>query len=630
MRIAIDTETHLIKPGMLAPKLVCVSWAAQAGEVLLDAKEGIRFVRKLLEGHDLIIGHNIAYDFGVLAAEDPGLLPLIFKAYADGRIADTKVRQMLIDIAQGTLKYRPNPDGEGDVPAGNSLADCVKLWLGRELPKNGTWRLSYAKLDGVPIIDWPEEAVRYATDDAKATLAVYEAQAAKFGEITNEADQVRAAWALHLMSVWGVRTDAAAVAQLEKELTAEQAAVRASLAPSGIFRKNGTKDLKVIRERVKTALADPPLTETGEVSTAAETLESTGDPHLRELSLSLKGAKVLSTYMAPLKRASEAPLCANYNVLLETGRTSCSKPNMQNPPRAGMVRTCFVPRAGHLFCAVDYDTLELRALAQVCLSTPEVGYSRMAEAVRAGEDLHLNLAAELLGLDKATAIERYKAGDKEVEEARQLAKAANFGFPGGLGPATFIEYARGNYRLNIDLATAQRLRENWFRAWPEMQNYFQYIAGIVGSLGEGVVQQLRSGRVRGGVTFTKCANGFFQGLAADGAKQALWDVAREAYLDTSSPLYGTRPVIFMHDEIVAEVPEEGASEAAGRLAEVMRLAMSKWIPDVPITCSPVLMRRWFKGAKPVRVDGKLVPVRPEKRDGKTVWIADLDEERKAA
>jgi len=43
---------------------------------------------------------------------------------------------------------------------------------------------------------------------------------------------------------------------------------------------------------------------------------------------------------------------------------------------------------------------------------------------------------------------------------------------------------------------------------------------------------------------------------------------------------------------------------------------------VPIASTPVLMRRWFKGAKPVRVDGRLVPSRPVKVDGKTKWVAD--------
>ena len=47
--------------------------------------------------------------------------------------------------------------------------------------------------------------------------------------------------------------------------------------------------------------------------------------------------------------------------------------------------------------------------------------------------------------------------------------------------------------------------------------------------------QFLSGRVRGGCRFTQMCNTLFQGLAADGAKKALWDITRECYLDTASP-----------------------------------------------------------------------------------------------
>jgi hypothetical protein len=63
----------------------------------------------------------------------------------------------------------------------------------------------------------------------------------------------------------------------------------------------------------------------------------------------------------------------------------------------------------------------------------------------------------------------------------------------------------------------------------------------------------------------------------------------------------------------------------------MILAMQKWIPDIPISCKPVMVRRWFKGAEPVREGGVLVPSRPEKVDKKTKWVADFFvEERREA
>ena len=61
-----------------------------------------------------------------------------------------------------------------------------------------------------------------------------------------------------------------------------------------------------------------------------------------------------------------------------------------------------------------------------------------------------------------------------------------------------------------------------------------------------------TGRVRGRVGFTQARNTPFQGLAADGAKLALWALIRAGY----------RVVAFIHDEIIVELPEEGVDHAA--------------------------------------------------------------------
>jgi hypothetical protein len=199
-------------------------------------------------------------------------------------------------------------------------------------------------------------------------------------------------------------------------------------------------------------------------------------------------------------------------------------------------------------------------------------------------------------------------------------------------PRTFVEYAAG-YGVKITLQLAEQLHTNWKRKWPEMERYFTIIKGMIGPAGTGTIVQSGSKRIRGDVGFCAAANSRFQGRAADGAKEALWRCAVEMYTGERtdgkpgvSPLWGSRTVVFMHDEIIAEVPIEGAAEAAERLGEIMREAMQGWVPDVPIKCGPVMMKKWFKGAKAVRVDGKLVPSRPEKSpDGKsTRWVEDVE------
>jgi DNA polymerase I-like protein with 3'-5' exonuclease and polymerase domains len=67
-------------------------------------------------------------------------------------------------------------------------------------------------------------------------------------------------------------------------------------------------------------------------------------------------------------------------------------------------------------------------------------------------------------------------------------------------------------------------------------------------------------------------------------------------------------VVFVHDEIIAEVPEDRADAASRRLAEIMCSEMATLIPDVKITASPTLMRYWTKDAtETYDADGKLIP-----------------------
>jgi DNA polymerase I-like protein with 3'-5' exonuclease and polymerase domains len=154
--------------------------------------------------------------------------------------------------------------------------------------------------------------------------------------------------------------------------------------------------------------------------------------------------------------------------------------------------------------------------------------------------------------------------------------------------------------VELSEAEAKGLKDKWFFAYPEMRAYFRLISKREGSSGTQVVTQLRSLRRRGGVWFTEACNTLFQGLAADGAKDALWAVVKECFVDRKSDLYGSRPVAFIHDEILCEHPAEYAHEAATRLAAVMAEVMATWTPDVPQFVEPCLMDCWSKDAETIR------------------------------
>jgi DNA polymerase I-like protein with 3'-5' exonuclease and polymerase domains len=194
-----------------------------------------------------------------------------------------------------------------------------------------------------------------------------------------------------------------------------------------------------------------------------------------------------------------------------------------------------------------------------------------------------------------------------VDNARQVGKIGNFGFIGGLGPNGLVLFALKGYGVKISFDSAARLKEIWLRSWPEFKYYFKWVQSMVGRHKYGGnIQQLFSNRYRGKTTFTAACNSFFQGLAADAAKEAGWYICKAMYCDKTSPLYGFRLVNFIHDEFIGEGPEDRAPEAAEEMSKIMIQVAQKWMPNLKIRAEPCLMDCWSKKAKTIRDEnGKL-------------------------
>lgn len=401
-----------------------------------------------------------------------------------------------------------------------------------------------------------------------------------------------------------------------------------------------------------------PRTDKGAVQTSRDALMESGDGVLEEYALVSEVAKMRGTYLPFIEQGTRYPINARSNVLLDTGRSSYDGV-IQLMPKSGGIRETITAQAGHLIASDDYSAIELCTFAQAKLDI--LGRSTMADLINSTKDpgsLHTAFAARMIGTTLDDLAARIKAGEALAKNFRQAAKAANFGFGGGMGAATFVlakrkrsegstwspdgqvEYAGirlciymlGAERCGTEMVTewgrradmpptcvkclecAEDLRGQWFTQWPEAKPYFDFVSRQV--YAGGSVTQLRSGRVRGDVNFTAAANGYFQALAADGAKCALARVSREMYLDTQSPMYGSRVVLFAHDELVASVPEDRAHESALRMAEVMVEGMRVYVPDVHVAVEPALMRRYSKSAGPVYgADRRLVAWedRPQKK-----------------
>jgi DNA polymerase I-like protein with 3'-5' exonuclease and polymerase domains len=618
--VSFDCETALSIPGLAAPPLACGSfaWFGPDGSIkseVLDARQTLDKITRLLRDKSVtIVGHNVAYDFAVICAERPELVPLVFQAHADDRIRDTDYRERLIAIAMGEFAE--------DRAEAYSLETLAKQRLGVTLDKS-THRHGYGKLIGVPLEAWDMGALTYAREDAIATLKVWAHQAAECDDyvtgspdhaVWHEPHACRKAWALMLMRVWGVRTDREWVEELESRLLAQEREVMRDLVAAGVLQKHPKKDTytqkrAVLQERVTAAYAlmgrNPPMTDKGNIKTDAETCDDAADfDSVLARNRSYNGiVKILDTYVPALKQGMIVPVNAWWNGQLVSDRTSCSGPNWQNPPQAFGVRQCVVPRLG-VFCSVDYDTIELKALAN--FNYDMFGFSSMRDRILQGIDLHTALAARLLGMPYEDA--KANKNSSQVKHARKLAKATNFGRPGGMGDQKFVMMSKKQYDLIFSLEEARAYKKVYLDENPEMPRFYAHCAAIVeAGNGFGTVETPGSSMLRGGCTYPAACNQHFQGPVAYGATDALFYLAWECYVDRGTALYGCRPTLFLHDEVILDIPEHKAHEAATRQAEVMIERMQRIFPHVPITASPALMRRWYKDADAQYQDGRLIP-----------------------
>ncbi|MFA7158876.1 MAG: DNA polymerase, partial [Kiritimatiellia bacterium] len=481
--------------------------------------------------------------------------------------------------------------------------------------------------------------------------------------------QLRGDIALHWIERFGINVDQAQVKILDKELNAEIEAANAIMARYGFVpgkKGNQGEYNRIITEAEKRhGVTVPTTAKVCNKSQAADDLIPLADDEFVAAFLKYKeNNKLRSTFIKRLQEGGNR-IYPHYNLLTNTGRTSCSGPNVQQLPRENHIRECIVPAPGHIFLACDYSGIELCTLAQLTWS--RFGQSRMRELINQGVDLHRFTASQIL-----------KKNEVEVtSEERRKAKAANFGVGGGMGAKGLVAYAWTTFGVKMTVLEGEQWREHWLNLFPEMRLYLEdednlvklinvydlsdfpsadaheeiaamvlmRIAGgaqktsagrlfakneidwawskIVESpatsvkrlqaaiekrtgsrelqqaIIPGQVAVTPSGRIRADCRYCESRNTPFQGMASDGAKLALYDLARARF----------RVVAFIHDEVLVEVPECGDYRpAAEAISGIMISAMKRVCPDVTIRTEYAVMRRWCKDAKATYDSaGHLVP-----------------------
>lgn len=629
--VHFDFESFLIYPALQAPPIVCMQYAVDRADPEIVPAWEDQF-DDLWQGwlQDPTVyfsAYNGRFDFACLCARNPSLyLPLVFNAYKAKRITDTMIRETLLRLAKG--------DGR-DV---RNLGDTLEEHGIKGVDKTDPWRRRYGELWLKPVETWDGGAIHYALEDARAERDLFWSQQARFDAMgyacPDQFAQSFSGFWLYLMQCWGARTNLAAATKYADEVRATLEAERAQLLAAGLIDAKGKKETKIAKALLVAAFAAQgrphPKTPTGEPQLNDEACAQSGNPLLQAYTRYTQAGTLLGK-VELLKKPIIQP---SYNPLVATGRTSCrqGKPpkpgqapsqwgaQMQNPPVMAGIRECYVAEPDHAIVSIDFETFELRTLAQTCWW--RFRFSNLREILNDRKrDAHVEMGARLTDrtVDEAYAL---KVLDKVAFKAmRDVAKGPNFGLPGYMGWERLIGYCYDNYGVVVSPELAQKAVRVWKEVFPEMILHLRSARDkcvkVIGHKKDtkepilgGDFMAWTSGRLRGNIPITELSNSEFQPLASDAAKFSGGRLAEACYVPRVNPIvYGCRPFGFVHDEFLFFVPLEGLHEKAYELCRIQKEAAQEWIPDVEVRAEPGAMLAWSKKAgDPVfNSAGKLIP-----------------------
>jgi DNA polymerase I-like protein with 3'-5' exonuclease and polymerase domains len=555
--LAADSETTLAPFHTRDHRLVAFQAYSSGDTIYLVRKRSLqRFFN--VHSNSSLVWQNAPFDVQVLMHELPRELLLSY--YDRNLIYDTKILYTLLQLA--VVGQTPQRDQ-------SSLKAMYKQMFNLEIDKNNSVRTSFDQFMDKEYEDMTVEHAGYAALDVVYTMQLFNRLMDMIkphdvhGTILSAHLQCKADLVLDQIYKNGIKIHKETKEKLARDLELQLVQTQDVLSMWGWIRgKAGINDQY---ERIVTRLGIKdklPLTDSGKISSKASDLEEHNHlPFIKDFLHFQKTEKMLSF----LKNANTDRIHPQYNVLVNTGRTSCfggkEAVNLQQIPKGGIIRSMFIPEEGKKLYDVDFSTLEMCTLAQVLLD--KYGYSKLADTINAGKDIHRYYASVLFSKDEAEV----------TKKERQQAKAAVFGFPGGLGIDTFIQFARG-YGLTLNVPQATVMRHKYFEAFPEMGRYLN-------ECNEGDVCT-RTGRKRANATYCAVANNPFQGLGADLAKQAGWDLFKAGYIIVG----------FIHDAYLCEEDPNDTEHSFERMCQIMINAGKEYCPDVTISVEGFIRDRW--------------------------------------
>jgi DNA polymerase I len=503
------------------------------------AKEDISSLANILKDPTILkVFHNALFD-----------VPLLLKkGFIVSNYTDTMVLAQI---------------GHNRIAQENSLADLSRRYLGIQLNKT---LQAEANWEG----ELTEAHYEYSRRDAEATYQLYhfltEQLEDRYLEGVARREIAALPAAVHLQMA-GIPFDyegwKGELQCLEAEQLALQRTIELGLSRGGINLRSS--------QQLKEALLQLGIPVQ---STADEELAKHEGAHpvIKRLRRYKKIQKTLSAYGEKLRQqiGPDGRIRGKWRLLgANTSRMTCSQPSLQNLP--SIAKPYVKAPSGRTLVIADYSQIELRVIAQLA------NEERMIESFRSGEDLHYKTASLILG----------KPVEEVTPEERKIAKTTNFGLLYGMQAYGLMKRIQSQCGIDISLEMATTFRNGYFSSYPAILRFQDHVlqADRFETLGGRYWCPGHAGLKKGAI---QRLNYPVQATAAEGFKEALALLIQRLPSDWLL-------IVAVHDELVLEVPEEQAEEAATFLATVMKEGMSRLIDKVPIEVDVRTSPYWNKG-----------------------------------
>jgi DNA polymerase-1 len=563
-RFAFDTET--IGLGAMEHPLIGLSFSwkhgtgyylpvtGPAGCKLLDCAKTLECLRPILEDPTIKkVGHNLKYDLLVL--REAGI-------HVRGVWMDSMIAAFLLDASR--LRYGIDQLAE-DYLNFKKIATTDLIGKGKK----------QITMDRVEM----EKISCYAAEDADIALRLADLFEERLEQVPHVKElahtvEVPLVDVLVDMERNGIAADPAVLKEQSGVLGARIEELKAQiLQEAGVdFNPDSPKQLADILF-TKLGLKSVKKTKTGH-STDVEVLEKLSTEHaVPKLMLEYRSlVKLKNTYLdnlpAYINPRTHRIHPSFSQIGAETGRLSCSDPNLQNIPiRSDIgrrIRSAFVPGDSekNVLMTADYSQIELRFLAHFTEEPP------LMRAFEADEDIHRAVAAEVFNVPL----------EQVSREQRNYAKTINFGIIYGVSAYGLARRIEG-----LTVQSAGDLIVAYNKRFPSIKRFLEKC--VMEAQSQGYVETIMGRRrpipeITSNILSMRNAgermaiNSVVQGSAADLIKKAMLNVSRRLEKENRP----SRLLLQVHDELVFETPLSAVEEDARIVREEMVNAMKLKVP----------------------------------------------------